>query len=283
MSEALGTFTAAIAGAVCLGGLVLILITAQPDDHGVLDPAAFRAHLMVERLSVLWFVAAVVMVVVQAAADAGVAATRLLSSGGLAAALGASETARAWIAVAVCAVVVAVFSRLTVRWEWHVPLVIPAIVGVVAVPVTGNAGQGPDHDYATSSVIVFAVAISVWAGLTIVGAVAPPETAVRRRVANASLAAGAVAVGYGLGIDGAEGGTWESHLDLRHARTGRGCGIGGRADRRGRGNAESPRSRRIGRRCRRDRRRGGVVVDGGSDRAPAAVRAADGLGHPAGL
>ncbi len=196
VSEALGTFTAAIAGAVCLGGLVLILITAQPDDHGVLDPAAFRAHLTVERLSVLWFVTAVVMVVVQAAADAGVAATRLLSSGGLAAALGASETARAWIAVAVCAVVVAVFSRLTVRWEWHVPLLIPAVVGVVAVPVTGNAGQGPDHDYATSSVIVFAVAISVWAGLTIVGAVAPPDTAVRRRVVNASLAAGAVALAY---------------------------------------------------------------------------------------
>lgn len=200
VSEALGTFTAAIAGAVCLGGLVLVLITAQPDDHGVLDPAAFRAHLTVERLSVLWFVAAVVMVVVQAAADAGVAATRLLSSGGVAAALGASETARAWIAVAVCAVVVAVFSRLTVRWEWHVPLLIPAVVGVVAVPVTGDAGQGPDHDYATSSVIVFAVAISVWAGLTIVGALAPPETVVRRRVARASLAAGAVAVAYGLAL-----------------------------------------------------------------------------------
>ena len=198
VAEALGHFTAALSGAVCLGGLVLVLITAQPDDRGVLDAASFRAHLMVERLSALWFAAALAMVAVQAAADAGVSAPRLLGSGGLTAALGASETARAWIAVAVCAAVLAVFSRLTVRWEWHVPLLIPAVIGVVAVPVTGNAGQGPDHDYATSSAIVFAVAVSAWAGLRILSAVATPDPAVQRRVEVTALAAGSVAALYGV-------------------------------------------------------------------------------------
>ena len=75
---------------------------------------------------------------------------------------------------------------------------IPALVGVVAVPVTGNAGQGPDHDYATSSVIVFAVAVAIWAGVTIVNAAAPCDAAVRRRVTVTALAAGSVAVLYGL-------------------------------------------------------------------------------------
>lgn len=200
VAEALGSLSAAFAGAVCLGGLVLIVITAQPEEDGLLDPAAFRAHLMVERASVLWCVTAAVMVVVQAAADAGVAATRMLNGGGLFAALGASESARAWIAVAVCSAVVAVFSRLTVRWEWHVPLLIPVVVGVVAVPVTGDAGQGPDHDYATSSVIVFALAVSAWAGLAIVAALAPPPTAVLRRVRYAAIVSAAVALMYWVAL-----------------------------------------------------------------------------------
>ncbi len=196
----LGHFTAALAGAVCLGGVVLVLITARPDDRGVVDPAAFRTHLMVERFSVLWLVASLAMVVVQAAADAGVAATRMLASGGLTAALGASETARAWVFTAVCAAAITAFSRLTVRWEWHVPLLIPAIVGVVAVPVTGNAGQGPDHDYATSAAIVFAVAISVWSGVLILCAAAPPDPAARRRVAITATVAAAVAGAYGAAL-----------------------------------------------------------------------------------
>ncbi len=200
VAEAIGYFVAAVSGAACLGGLVLILITAAPDERGVLDPPSFRAHLLVERLSVLWSLTALAMVVVQASADAGVAATRLLGGGGLGAALGASETARAWVAVAVCAAVLATFSRLTVRWEWHVPLMVPAIIGVVAVPVTGDAGQGPNHDYATSSAIVFALAISVWAGLRLVGAIAPPSPAVHRRVTITASSAAAVALIYGLAL-----------------------------------------------------------------------------------
>lgn len=198
VAVAVGHVTAAISGAVCLGGLVLILVTAQPDDRGVLDPATFRAHLVVERLSVLWFVAAATMVVVQAAADAGVPAMRLLGSDRLPAALGASEAGRAWVVAALFAAILAGFSRLTVRWEWHVPLLIPAIVATVAVPVTGNAGQGPNHDYTTSSVIVFALAVSIWAGLQITGALCPPEAALRRRVVITRLAAGVVALLYGI-------------------------------------------------------------------------------------
>jgi cytochrome c oxidase assembly factor CtaG len=197
---AVGYFTAAIAGAICLGALVTVLITAQPDQRGVVDPTAFRAHLSVERFAVLWFATAAGMVVVQAATDAGSTARRLLGSGGLGAALGASETARGWVAVAVCAALLAGLSRLTVRWDWHVPLLIPAVVGVVAVPVTGDAGQGPDHDYATSSAIVFALAVSLWAGLRIVAVSAPADPAVRRRVEFTAMGAAAVAVLYAISL-----------------------------------------------------------------------------------
>ena len=200
VTRAVGYLTASVAGAVCLGGLVLVLITARPDDRGVIDAAAFRAHLAVERLSPVWLAAALVMVVMQAASDAGVSATRVLGSGMFPSALGASESARGWVAVAVCALVLTVTSRLVLRWEWHVPLLIPAIVGIVAAPVTGDAGQGPNHDYATGAVIVFALAVAVWAGVGIVSAVVGVEPELRHRVTITTLTAWSVAVGYGAGL-----------------------------------------------------------------------------------
>lgn len=200
VTRAVGYLTASVAGAVCLGGLVLVLITARPDDRGVIDAAAFRAHLAVERLSPVWLAAALVMVVMQAASDAGVSATRVLGSGMFPSALGASESARGWVAVAVCALVLTVTSRLVLRWEWHVPLLIPAIVGIVAAPVTGDAGQGPNHDYATGAVIVFALAVAVWAGVGIVSAVVGVEPELRHRVTITTLTAGSVAAGYGAGL-----------------------------------------------------------------------------------
>ena len=199
-AHAFGSFTATIAGAVCLGGVVLILITARPDDRGVIDPAAFRAHRVVERMSVVWLVTALVMVFVQIAADAGLSLPLLFNSdriGSLGNALSASVYVRAWVVVAVCAAVTALGLRLTSRWDWHALLLIPAIIGVVAFPVNGNAGYGPDHDYATSSVIVFTLAASVLAGLKVTSALAGFRGAVGRAERVTAVIAGVVALAYG--------------------------------------------------------------------------------------
>ena len=204
VAVAVGSFTAAIAGAGCLGGVVLILITARPDDGGVIDATAFRVHLLVERLSVVWAVTALIMVIVQIAADAGLSLQLLFSSGRISGignigdALSASQPARAWVVVAICAAVIAIALRLTLRWDWHVPLLIPAIIGVVAFPVTGSAGSGPDHDYGTSTVIVFAVMIAVLAGLKIAAAATGPRGAViGGTVRITAIITGAAALMYG--------------------------------------------------------------------------------------
>ena len=204
VAVAVGSFTAAIAGAGCLGGVVLILITARPDDGGVIDATAFRVHLLVERLSVVWAVTALIMVIVQIAADAGLSLQLLFSSGRISGignigdALSASQPARAWVVVTICAAVIAIALRLTLRWDWHVPLLIPAIIGVVAFPVTGSAGSGPDHDYGTSTVIVFAVMIAVLAGLKIAAAATGPRGAViGGTVRITAIITGAAALMYG--------------------------------------------------------------------------------------
>lgn len=197
VAEPLGYFTATLAGALSFGGLLYVLITSRPDARGVIDDRAFRAHLMVERASAVWALTALAMVAVQAASDAGAPVVRLFGSGSLGDAILASEMARAWIAVAVAALIVTAAARLSVRWVTHVVLLVPAVVGVVAVPVSGNAGQGPDHDYATSAAIVFAVALAVLVGLKVVTALWPPQESLKLRVQISEIISGAIVLAYG--------------------------------------------------------------------------------------
>nr|WP_255525501.1 cytochrome c oxidase assembly protein [Mycolicibacterium sp. BK634] len=200
IAEIVGYFTATLAAAICLGALVFVVVTADPDDRGVLDAASFRVHLLAERLAPLWLVSALAMVLIQCANAAGVPLTRLIGGGGIGSALGASEMARGWVVVAAVAAIVTVGLRLTLRWVWHAVLVIPTLIGVIALPVSGNAGQGPDHDYGTSAVIVFAFALAVLAGVKVSAAIAPPKAQLRRRVRMIEVAAGGVALLYGAAL-----------------------------------------------------------------------------------
>ena len=174
-----------------------IVIVARPDSRGVIDEKAFRVHLFVERVSAAWAISAVLMCVVQAANDSGVAVTRLVRSTAMLEVIAASEMSRAWIATALCAAVVAIAVRLTLRWVSHCVLVLPTLVGVVALPVSGNAASGPDHDYATSAAIVFALALAVLTGIKVVAVLSPPSRALYGRVLLAECLGGAVALVYG--------------------------------------------------------------------------------------
>lgn len=200
VAEPLGYFTATLAGALCLGGLLFVVVTSRPDARGVIDEHAFRGHLVVERASAAWAFVATAMVVVQAAADAGAPVLQLVGSGMLTDAVLASEMARAWVVVAVVAVIVAVAARMSVRWITHVVLLLPALVGVVALPVSGNAGQGPDHDYATSSAIVFAVAIAALVGVKVAAALQRPDEQLANRLLLVEITTGALVLGYGASM-----------------------------------------------------------------------------------
>ncbi|OBB04261.1 hypothetical protein A5731_06355 [Mycolicibacterium conceptionense] len=192
----LGHWTATLAGAVCAGALVWIVTTARPRSDGRIDAGSFSAHLLVERAAILWACCAAAMVVVSASADAGIPVGRLVSSPGLGSAIAASEAARGWCAAAIFALVLAVGIRFALRWIGHCVALLPTLIAVIAVPVTGNAGQGPDHDIATSAVIVFSVAVAVWTGTKIVAA-ALPDVTLSRLVQMMHVACGAVTVVYG--------------------------------------------------------------------------------------
>ena len=199
-----GYFLAALCGAYVVGGRVYVLIGARPDASGNIDAGVYRAHLLVQRAAVAWAVTAAVMVVVAAADGSGVGIGRLLVSGAIGDVITALEQPRAWIVVVLCAALAAVPS---LRWVGQSVLLVPALIGIVAVPVVGNAGQGPNHDYGTSCVIVFWVVVAVWLGIKAswVNSIGRPgevaavrsDPVFRRRLAQLQVVCGALALGYG--------------------------------------------------------------------------------------
>ncbi len=196
--EFAGHFAGALTGALCLGLLTVIVTTTTPDEDGRIDSDAFRLHLWVGRIAICWLLASAAMVLIDAANAAGVPVSRLVTSGAIGDAIGASESARGWCAATVAAAAVTLGVYLTVRWVGNFLLLIPAGIGVIAVPVTGNPGEGPDHDLATSAAIVLAIAVAVLLGIKVAGAVSPasPPAAQRRQQILAAVA-GTVAVVYG--------------------------------------------------------------------------------------
>ncbi|OAN37676.1 cytochrome c oxidase assembly protein [Mycolicibacterium iranicum] len=199
--EYVGYYAATLAAASTVGLVVYIVTTTVPDDDGRIDAPAYRVHLWVERAAIAWFVLAAVMVAVDAANAAGAPVVQVVTRGALGDALGASESARGWCAAAVAAAVVAIGIRFTLRWFGHVLLLVPAVVGLIAVPVTGNSGEGPDHDFTTSAVIVFVVAIAILVGVKTAIAVNPslPER-LQRRARVLCVATGSAAVVYGAAL-----------------------------------------------------------------------------------
>lgn len=203
-AETIGYFLSAIAGGVVLGGRLFVVTGARPDAAGKIDAGVYRAYLLVRWAAIMWVVIAAAMVVIAAADGSGVGVGRLLASGAIGDAVTALESPRAWIVVLVCAAAAAVPS---LKWVGQCVLMVPAVIGVVAVAVTGNAGQGPNHDYAISSAIVFWIAVAVWVGVKAAWvnglgrdrepAAARSDPVFGRRLAWVQAVCGSVALVYG--------------------------------------------------------------------------------------
>lgn len=198
VGEFLGSVAGGLISAFCFGILAVTVMTTVPDEERRLGHATYRLHLWVERAAVLWVAVAMAMVALDGANAAGAPVSRIITGGALGDAVAASESARGWIVAAAAAAVVAVGIRFTLRWVGHLLLLVPAGIGLIAPAVTGNAGEGPDHDTTTSSAIVFTVVVAILFGLKIASALRPESTSVvHRRMQWVAVVAGGTAVLYG--------------------------------------------------------------------------------------
>lgn len=181
--DVVGYFLTAGFGALCLGALVFIVIASRPDDSGTIDVTGYRAHRFVARAAPVWAVLAWIMVTVAGADASGITPVRLVAEGYLGQAFGVSEAAVAWLVVAVCATVIALVIRFTLRWMVYLALALTAVIAVVAPVMAGNAGQGPNHDYMTSLGVLVAITLALSLGLRVAALTAPePEAPENARI-----------------------------------------------------------------------------------------------------
>ncbi|NDK90680.1 cytochrome c oxidase assembly protein [Gordonia desulfuricans] len=171
-----GYFVGATLGALCLGALIFVVTSARPDHDGIIDATVYRAHRFVSTATPVWAVLSWLMVGVAAADGYGQPLGKILSNGLLFSAIGISEKAVAWLVMAIFATIVALLSRFFLSWIAHLVFVIPTGIAVAALPMAGNGGQGPNHDYMTSLVILFILAVSVSIGVRVAALTAPPIT-----------------------------------------------------------------------------------------------------------
>lgn len=200
-----GYFLTTMLASLTFGGLLYVTLCARPAKDGTIGVETYRAHRIASRAALAWLIASLIMSVVTAADRAGQPVGRMIADAHVWSFIDASEQSIAWLVSAFCALLVTVFLRLYLTWATHAILLLYAATGAVALPVAGNAGQGPGHDFTTTAVIVFATAATVLGGLKIAAALTlTRDTPVddRRtslqRVVIVALVADAAALIYGL-------------------------------------------------------------------------------------
>ncbi|WP_297006756.1 cytochrome c oxidase assembly protein [uncultured Corynebacterium sp.] len=197
------------AGALVLGGIVIVAVSSSPDRSGWLSADTYLVQRAVVAASALWFLCSAAMVPLSVAVGSGSGPVELIASGMFLDVLPAVEEAYGWIVSAVAAAVVWLATELRPTWIPTVVSVIPAFLGIMAVPVTGNVAQGPDHDIATTLSFGVYVPMAVLIGVCSLGGLCRhgrsggtgPARVVRRRIAvirllceGACLASGALLV-----------------------------------------------------------------------------------------
>ncbi|GAA4397346.1 cytochrome c oxidase assembly protein [Tsukamurella soli] len=161
---AIGRLTGTLAAAVTLGALVFAVLRAAVQDTGELGLRGYLAHGLARRAAQVWAVVCVPMVLLAAADTAGQNLADVFHAGGVWALISASETAKGWFWSFVFAVIVLVALQSALSWIAHAWLLLPAGLGLLAVTVTANEAQGPNHDYSTSALMALTVTAGVWLG-----------------------------------------------------------------------------------------------------------------------
>lgn len=153
-----------LAATVCLGSLSLVTFFTRPQRSGSVTPSGYAALRTAVAAAWVWAGAAIVMVALDAADQAGLPLRRVLTPSAMMTLTGVLEAPRAWLVTAGCALVVAIGTSRTVRWLPAVGLCGIALLAVLPPLVVGHSASDAGHDLSTSAVMLHVPAAMVWLG-----------------------------------------------------------------------------------------------------------------------
>ncbi|MDG3008608.1 bifunctional copper resistance protein CopD/cytochrome c oxidase assembly protein [Rhodococcus sp. D2-41] len=153
-----------VAAVVSVGSFLLAAFLVPPQRSGVLDVDGYRAVRTGSVAAAVWAACAFVLVPLELSQTSGKPFTEAMKPSNVMTALGQVESAKAWLWTAALAAIVAVGSRVILRWGWTPLLLLLSIGSLMPLALTGHSSAGGNHDLATNSLILHLVSASLWAG-----------------------------------------------------------------------------------------------------------------------
>ena len=153
-----------IAAVITIGSLLLAAFFVPPQKSGVLDVDGYRAVRTASYAAIVWAASALVLVPLTLSDTSGQPFAEAVEPANIFNSIDQVELAGAWRWTAIIAIVLAIASRLVLRWWWTPILLVVGILGLMPLALTGHSSSGGSHDMATNSLILHLVAASLWAG-----------------------------------------------------------------------------------------------------------------------
>ncbi len=153
-----------VAAIISIGSLLLASFLVPPQKSGVLDVDGYRAVRTASNAAIVWAACALVLVPLTVSDTSGQPFGEALQPENLWRAIPQIELAEAWRNTAILAVILAICSRMLLRWNWTPVVLGLGVVTLIPLALTGHSSAGGSHDMATNSLLWHLVAASLWAG-----------------------------------------------------------------------------------------------------------------------
>ncbi|AQA22768.1 copper resistance D family protein [Rhodococcus sp. MTM3W5.2] len=153
-----------VAAVLAIGSLLLAAFLVPPQRSGVLDVDGYRAVRTASNAAIVWAACALVLVPLTVSDTSGQPLSAAIQPANLWKAIPQIELAGAWRSTAILAVLLAVGTRLILRWSWTPALLLLGVATLMPLALTGHSSSGGSHDLATNSLIWHLVAAALWAG-----------------------------------------------------------------------------------------------------------------------
>lgn len=154
-----------VAATVCLGALAFAVCCTRPQPSGIVSPVAYGELRVAAQAGAAWAVCSLLLVPLSAADVAGQPLSNVLVPAHFASLLGAVEPPRAWLLTAAAAIVVAVGTRMTLRWQPMALLCALAVGAVLPPVVTAHGSSGSGHDLSIAALVVHMPVAAAWIGM----------------------------------------------------------------------------------------------------------------------
>ncbi len=155
---------AEIALIIGVGSLLLAAFLVPPKKTGELDLDGYLAVRTGSIAMAVWAGLALLLIPVEYSAATGVDLWTSMEPETVLTGLGQVQKPVAWLVTAIVAIIVAVGSRLIVRWGWTPFLLGGALLSLLPIAITGHSASGGAHDLGVNSLIWHLFGAALWAG-----------------------------------------------------------------------------------------------------------------------